>query len=155
MPAGQLGQANNRVLLDLFQPPGLAHAVAFLHVLEDGDHFLVRHVRAIENRALGFDKALLAARAVEQAILPLAHAIAHLQIAQAANAKIHATAILTAEKTQILGRINRLLLVLHDLIPTEPRECVVNKPWRTRILPWKRMMQIQRGTTAALIWPNP
>jgi len=96
---------------------------AFLHVLEDGDYFLAGLVRAIENRALGFDKAFLAGRAVKLASLPLAHATAQLQIAQAAHAKIRTTAILTAEKAQILGKIGRLLRVLHDLIPAEPREC--------------------------------
>ena len=100
------------------QTSGLAHAVAFLHVLEDGDHFLMRHVRAVENRAFGFDKALSAGGAVKQANLLLAHAIAHLQIAQPAPAKRRTTGVLTAEKTQILGRIDRLILVLHDLNPS-------------------------------------
>jgi hypothetical protein len=122
VPAGQFCVVNNGILFDVLQSSGLAHAAAILHVPENRNHLFAGLVGAIENRALGFDETFTAGFAAQQAgLLELADAIAHHQIAAAATAKRNTFAVLAAEKTQIFRSIYRLLMVLHDLIPEEPR----------------------------------
>src|SRR5258706_3657884 len=93
--ASQFGVADDGILLDALQASGLAHAVAFLHVLEDGDYFSRGFGGRKKNLPFGFTKALFMVVALNLASFRLAHTPAQLKMAQPAHAKTRQSAILT------------------------------------------------------------
>lgn len=101
--AGHSCIADDRILLHPLQSSGLAHAIAFLHVLENADHLLAGQAGSIEHRALVLAEPSVADGAEQLAdALVLADVTADAQIACAAAAKGQAAWVLTAEQAQIM-----------------------------------------------------
>jgi hypothetical protein len=103
MLSGGTGQADDGVAMDADEAAGLADAVAFGEVMEDGCGLLVGHAAVEQRGALALGETSLAGVAVEQAdVVGLAVAIADGEIAGIALPVQGAVTILAAKARKII-----------------------------------------------------
>ena len=98
MSSGGAGQPQHGVAVDADEAAGLADAIAFGQVLQDGDGGWLGEVAAIQRRALAFREAGAASIAVELAkLLVFADAAANREVPGVASTVERAVGVLAAE----------------------------------------------------------
>jgi hypothetical protein len=103
MIAGQAGQADDRIGMDIDEASGLSDAAAFGEVLEHGAGLLLGQVGLEQGRALALGEAVLTGLAVEQADgFVLAVAPTDGEVSGAASAVKRAIGFLASEAREIV-----------------------------------------------------
>jgi hypothetical protein len=103
MLPGPLGQADDRIGVDVDQAAGLPDAAAFAEVVEDRAGLLLGEMAMEQRRALALGEAVFAGLAVEQPdVVALAVAGADREVAGVAAAEEGAIGILAAEAREVV-----------------------------------------------------